>query len=689
VLTIEDSFPDPRLSPPWYRFYDTNSGQEITSRFGTKKQRHQYVFSPDGRLVALAHDEGWHVRVCQVATGTVLAELSVGYKEADPAAFDPEGRRLAVISGRAVRVWDVRTGKSTSPEFLHESRVRAARFSPDGSQVLTVGHSRESGVWVWDYREGRPVAAHLCHNEPVEDAVFSPDGRLVLTTSLGSRRLWDLSPARQPRARLRRTRQEEHVQFSADGRRALTASGNRLRVWEVSTGRPLASLPPGVGKKNSNVPPTFSADGRRFLTCADQRIWVWDADTGRPVAGPLQTGYTIKKAALSPNGRHLFTASDNELRGLEYTPFLDSEAIRDLERPATREIRLWDLSAGNFRLLASETGTHKELSDSGPVRIAFHPEGRYVLIKDWRRRVRLWDASTGRPVPLPKPLREEDGWEQVLFRADGRCLLVPDTRRAYLWDVATGRVDTLPMPFSKGASRLEFSHDGRRLVTVRKGPRPGHSETRLWDVDTGQPLSPPVAHDFEAVVVRFSPDDRLVLAVGHTEGCVWEAATGQALLSFPVENSDKVQFTAGGRRVLSAGRSGDWWVWDVLPEDRPAKDLVALVEVLSGRRLDDGGRWTTLKEAEWQREWQRLRKKYPNEFAASADKGLSWHWQEAARAESREDWFAARFHLDRLVAAEPRQQGLYVRRVWVNAYLGDWARACDNVLQGAALQPTP
>ena len=35
------------------------------------------------------------------------------------------------------RVWDARTGKPLSPPLVHDSEVRCAAFSPDGTKVIT------------------------------------------------------------------------------------------------------------------------------------------------------------------------------------------------------------------------------------------------------------------------------------------------------------------------------------------------------------------------------------------------------------------------------------------------------------------------------------------------------------------------------------------------------------------------
>jgi len=51
---------------------------------------------------------------------------------------------------------------------------------------------------------------------------------------------------------------------------------------------------------------------------------------------------------------------------------------------------------------------------------------------------------------------------------------------------------------------------------------------RVWDARTGQPVTPPLAHDGEVVMAQFSPDGlRVVTASEDFSARVWDARTGQ------------------------------------------------------------------------------------------------------------------------------------------------------------------
>ena len=69
--------------------------------------------------------------------------------------FTPDSRFLIAGSwgadGRAVRQWDVATGKKVREFVGHGNAVQALAMSPDGRTLLTA----DSAIHVWDWQSGR------------------------------------------------------------------------------------------------------------------------------------------------------------------------------------------------------------------------------------------------------------------------------------------------------------------------------------------------------------------------------------------------------------------------------------------------------------------------------------------------------------------------------------------------------
>jgi WD40 repeat protein len=116
--------------------------------------------------------------------------------------FDPNGRQVAertapvalaatsshgataTVSGDVVRVR--RPDGSEVVLRGHTRPVTTARFSPDGSLVVT--SSRDATARIWDAKSG--ALLHTLRGHFVDDAEFSPDGRWVVTAGPSTAALW-------------------------------------------------------------------------------------------------------------------------------------------------------------------------------------------------------------------------------------------------------------------------------------------------------------------------------------------------------------------------------------------------------------------------------------------------------------------------------------------------------------------
>src|SRR5262249_4481398 len=86
------------------------------------------------------------------------------------------------------------------------------------------------------------------------------------------------------------------------------------------------------------------------------------------------------------------------------------------------------------------------------------------------------------------------------------------------------------LPHSDWTWAVAFSPDSRTIVTGSKD-----RTAQLWDAVTGQPIGPPLKHEYPVWAVAFSPDGRTLLTGCGTddrqkgEARLWDAATGQSL----------------------------------------------------------------------------------------------------------------------------------------------------------------
>jgi WD40 repeat protein len=112
----------------------------------------------------------------------------------------------------------------------------------------------------------------------------------------------------------------------------------------------------------------------------------------------------------------------------------------------------------------------------------------------------------------------------------------------------------------EGATWCEFSPDGGRIAAASKD-----ATARVWDVATGNPITPPLQHEKAVRWAVFSPDGRRLLTASEdATSRVWDAATGAPVLPLlqhkaPVEYAS---FSPGGEWVLTIQRDAVTRVWN-------------------------------------------------------------------------------------------------------------------------------
>jgi WD40 repeat protein len=147
------------------------------------------VFSPDGKLIATASQDG--NQLWDVATGQEVFQF--GSKLMTSVMFSPDGKYI--LSGNVVdktaQLWDAVTGREVRQFIGDTDGVWTAVFSPDGKYIATA--SADGTARLWDPQTGQELRRFIGHAAGIEDVIFSPDGKYILTGSDdGTARLWDV-----------------------------------------------------------------------------------------------------------------------------------------------------------------------------------------------------------------------------------------------------------------------------------------------------------------------------------------------------------------------------------------------------------------------------------------------------------------------------------------------------------------
>jgi WD40 repeat protein len=589
------------------------------------------AFSHDSQRVAVT-DQSRSMQVWDVATRkrTVFLKLP---SIPNCAAFSPDDRRLATAEvGGTVHIWDATTGDPSHVVLQQRDPVKRVAFSPDGTRVVTGGSYGTARVW--DAFSGEALTPSLSHHgKEVMDVAFSPDGDRFLTASEdGTARLWDMTSEGTFARVLTHRRAVNEASFSPDGGRVVTASSDgTAQVWDAATGRPIT--PPVVHEHLANHA-AFSPDGRRVVsTGGDGMVRVWDAATGEDLTRPFRHSHVIRSASFSPDGRSIATAGS------------DGTA------------RVWDAATGELRF--------PPLKHRREVRAAvFSPDGRQIVTACDDATARLWDAATGQPVGAP--LNHSEDVNCAAFSPDGSRLVTGGkcndgtwSGEAHVWDVGSGR-PVWSVRIAGMVNFVAFSPDGGSVVVA------GYSGTgRVYDAATGRPVSPAWTHGMLVTQVALSPDGRFVATSGaDMTARVWEAATGQPVTP-PLRHRGQVSgvsFSPDGGTLLTFSQDATARLWDLVPDDRPAADLVLLAQLLAGQRLDAQGALDPLSPEEQVDALAQLRRKYPAEFEVTPEQVMAWHRLQANRWSQLGNADAALFHHLRGSPVWPVPAGLPLMR---------------------------
>jgi WD40 repeat protein len=132
-------------------------------------------------------------------------------------------------------------------------------------------------------------------------------------------------------------------------------------------------------------------------------------------------------------------------------------------------------------------------------------------------------------------------------------------RTARVWDGQSGQPVTEPLAHLDHVNWAEFSPDSDRVITASTD-----NTARTWNVRTGQPIML-LQHPRMVGRAAFSPDGRRIATASIDRTArIWDGSTGQALTPPLAHDSfvERVFFSSDGQRLATIGRSGLARIWD-------------------------------------------------------------------------------------------------------------------------------
>jgi WD40 repeat protein len=429
------------------------------------------------------------------------------------------------------------------------------------------------------------------HAQVVRDVAVSPDGRRAVTgCEDGTARIWDLDTGAAVGPPLRIDGAVVSVAFSPDGKRVATAGGvyalrGEVRLWDAATGaavgEPLAL--PGTGFFVG-----FSADGNRLVTSEltlqgnllrgdvkniQLTYRALEAATGKFLGRvPIDFPANLKADALTVLGEHRVHAGTGRLLRLEgkQGQVLDVATGRPVGEPLVHERPLWfgRLSPDGGRALTVDVGGHGQVRDLAtgktrdltvsygwePLDAAFNDRGE-VALAFYDGAVQRYRLADGRPVPGSLHKVGPEGW-MPRFDADGVLLSGLDPGgAARVWEADSGQPVSPVLRHGSTLSRCAFAAGGRRLLVAAHD-----GSVRVWDLALASADQPRTGGGAVAGArVEFDPAGRcLVVGAGRLSRFDPATATGEALVAPPADSSARTTLLSpDGSRLLVGTDRGE------------------------------------------------------------------------------------------------------------------------------------
>ena len=486
------------------------------------------------------------------------------------ATYSPDGQRIATVSNDSTaRIWDTGTGEARISPLRHDSEVTMAHFSSDGQRIVT--GSDDKSARLWDVRTGQALTEPMRQEHAVLLAKIGAGGQRVLTVSeTDTAWLWDVRLL-QPLAVLRWLQSGPFVgRFSPDGRQVVVLDdANAVRVWNAQSGLP-QTKPMGHPHPESRLinDAQFSPDGRRLVTAAETVATTPSGYGGEAQVWDASTGEPIGRAlaGLSITQRARFSPDGTKLVTSSGDGF----------------IRVWDVESGEQQL-EWQNGRVKTIR----VAVEFSPNGKMIATSSSDATVQIWDAATGRP--LGKPLQHAADVIWLVFdRAGQRLATASMDKTVRIWSVQTGQMLTPPLVHADplhDRNSVTFSPDGSRLATA------AGSSAQVWDAASGRAVTTPLRHGGLVRAVQFSADGRKLLSASEDGTArLWDPETGHPV-SEPMRHGARVtsaEFSPDGSQVVTFSSDKAVRIWEVTQAPLPVPDwLPALAEAVAGQHINE------------------------------------------------------------------------------------------------------
>lgn len=584
---------------------------------------HVVTYSADGRFIAASGADA-RIHLWRVDAPGPPRVLQAGSRVRS-LAFAPDGKALASLDDQGrLQLWDpaagMSRGKPVTPPGLRGGWTMAWR--PDGRQIAVSGFgadANEQRILFLDPPDWQAVSApiRVATNMGIVRVAWSPSGQRLAATVNDHVQVWNLATRQLVVPPIPARSGTTFVAFTDEDRVVFDGPGYEATPWSLSNNAAEGSTYGG----HSNWVGAFASSHVSGLVATgseDGAVKLWRVDHAPAVASVFQHRWGVEDLAFGPDGQELVSvARDGQvLRWLLATdahrhrkaapparaipdPPPDTDVTRsdDLQWTvhllADRKQLRWygpqgvSLASGAPQgayegaavardgTLALRLGTDRvtlhapghaapRCAIDAPVHfVRFSADADSVLTwSDDDPTLRLWTATTCRPVATIARSGKDAAYLAVDFSADGRKLWIADATAVRGWDVRQRRFDPGPGLAVPEARQIAVDPRGRALAVglADRG-------IRLFDVRRATtPVDLPGQGIGSLQALAISRDGQWLASATDYSHVLWDLNTGQ-LAGSPIENRvgqlRSLNFTSDGLTLVTSGTDPPDQRWEL------------------------------------------------------------------------------------------------------------------------------
>lgn len=458
---------------------------------------------------------------------------------AQPLAFSPNGRLLAIRSGEKVSLFSTATnapvGKAMGPGDPDQAATEVA-FSPDGTMLAT---DDGGTVLLWNVATQAVIGTPLAEpGRSISAFAFSPAGNTIATiTSDGYVQLWNA--ASQSRVGGSIKTGADDISFGPDGKTLVTMGtlSGPVQVWNAADGQEIGS-PLAVGQSNAIA---VSPDGT-MLAVADYtgHVQLWNLNTRGRIGAPLA-------AAVSPGGVQTMAFS--------------RQGTLAVVNAHDNSVTLWNTAEG------TQIGAALDNSEGFP-ELAFNPAGTILGITgDEEAAPTFWNVGIWHQ---DRPRLDIGDAQAVAFNpaATELALLpqtisdVPVSGKVQVWNLPAG-VQAGTLPDIGQVMGVAFSGDGKKLATIYYPPERTVNAIQLWNASSLARAGTPWTIDGPGGIL-LNRNGTIAVATGTVElwNVVTHAEIGHPMIPEPIEAHEDVVLSPDGKTIGQTSVPGSLTLWD-------------------------------------------------------------------------------------------------------------------------------